>query len=262
MITAGIDIGSLTAKMVILNSGDILCQAIILTEPDSIRSAESILREGLTQSGLSKRDIKYIVATGYGRVNVPYAQEHITEISCHARGSQWLFPSVRTILDMGGQDCKAIRCDDSGRVIDYSMNDKCAAGTGRFLEIIAETLDVPLDQIGDLSLDAKNSVSISSVCAVFAKQEISSLMRKGVRKQDILSSLFESVTDRVLSLIERTGGVEPDFVITGGIAKNTGICEKIRKRQGNMNILKCPEPQIVGALGAALFARDRLTARS
>lgn len=254
---AGIDIGSLSAKTVILNDNEIRAQAIVLTEPDSVESANKTMNEALKLSKLTYSDIKYIVATGYGRINVPFANEHITEISCHAKGAHWLFPTVRTILDMGGQDCKAIRCNGEGKVTDFMMNDKCAAGTGRFLELIAETLDVPLEEIGPLSLKGTDTVSISSICAVFATQEIAALIRKGIKKENILSSLFESITDRVMGLTERVT-IEPDFIVTGGIAKNIGVINKIQGRLGDLEVLRPQEPQIIGALGAALFARERL----
>ena len=187
MICAGIDIGSSSAKAVILNEQKILVRVILPTEPDSVGTAKKIMNQGLRLGQLTHSDIKFLVATGYGRINVPFANEHITEISCHAKGAHWLFPTVRTILDMGGQDCKAIRCNGEGGITDFIMNDKCAAGTGRFLEIIAESLDVPLEDIGPLSVKATGTVSISSICAVFAKQEIAALIRKGMRKEDILS---------------------------------------------------------------------------
>jgi len=257
MITAGIDIGSSSAKIVIMENNKILNHAVILTQPDSVATSEAILREGLKRSKLTKQDLKYIVATGYGRINVPYSDEYITEISCHARGAHWFFPSVQTILDMGGQDCKAIRCNERGQVSNFIMNDKCAAGTGRFLEIIAETLAIPLEEIGPLSLQASGTIPISSVCAVFARQEIVSSLRRGESKENILFSLFESIATRVMGLVSKVG-IESDFVVTGGIAKNIGVLAQIRNKIGDANTLVCGEPQIVGALGAAVFAFEHL----
>ncbi|MDX9787884.1 MAG: acyl-CoA dehydratase activase [Desulfobacterales bacterium] len=257
MITAGIDIGSSSAKIVIMKNNEIIGHAVIPTQPDSVATSKAILEEGLSKSNLTRRNLKYIVATGYGRVNVPYSDEYITEISCHSRGAHWFFPSVRTILDMGGQDCKAIRCNDRGQVTNYMMNDKCAAGTGRFLEIISDTLEIPLEEIGPLSLKASGTIPISSVCAVFARQEIISSLKRGESKENILLSLFESIATRVMGLVYKVG-IESDFMVTGGIAKNIGILNRIQNKIKDVNTLACENPQIVGALGAAVFAHEHI----
>jgi predicted CoA-substrate-specific enzyme activase len=255
MIFSGVDVGSLSADVVIMENGGIIAYSVLPTGGDSIEAAYKAMEAALKKTTLTLKDITYTVATGYGRVNVPFAQENITEISCHARGSHWLLPSTRTILDMGGQDCKAIRCDEQGRVTDFAMNEKCAAGTGRYLEIIAEVLEMSLNEIGPRSLEAKEEVGISSACAVFARSEVLSLVRKGVPQNDVLGGVHEAIVRRVLALINRVG-VERDFVITGGIAKNTGVVYRLEKKMGFGT--KIPtDPQIVGALGAALFAEER-----
>jgi len=257
MITAGVDIGSRTAKALIFEDNKILSYGIIPTGADSIKTAQNVMNIALKNTGLSLRDIGYIVSTGYGRVLVPFANKNITEISCHAKGAHWFFPTVRTVLDLGGQDCKAISCDEKGHITNFVMNDKCAAGTGRFMEVMAKTLELPLDDIGKLSLQTvKEPCSISSVCAVFAKSEVLALLRRGEDKNDILAGLCEAFASRVFNLLSMIE-IEREFVITGGIAKNIGLVRRLEERAGlSANIPF--EPQIVGALGAAVFAKDLL----
>jgi len=255
MIVAGIDIGSRAAKAVVMNNSSILSWVICDTGPESVTTSHLTMEEALKGAGLSLRDIQYIVATGYGRVLVPFANENISEISCHARGINWYFPSVRTILDMGGQDCKAINCDSDGRVTNFVMNDKCAGGTGRFLEMIAEVLNTPLEEIGDLSLKSKTAIPFNTICAVFAKSEAISCLRQGVAKSDILAGLHEAIATRSLNLLKRVS-IEKEFSITGGIAKNRGMVAKLKEKVG-LEPLLCEDPQIIGALGAALFAEER-----
>jgi len=255
MIVAGIDIGSRAAKCVIMEDGSILSSVICDTGPESIKTSYMTMAEALRGTGLSLSDIRNVVATGYGRVLVPFASENISEISCHARGINWYFPSVRTILDMGGQDCKAINCDGEGNVTNFAMNDKCAGGTGRFLEMIAEVLNVPLGEIGDLSLESKTAVPFNTICAVFAKSDALAYLRKEVAKSDILAGLHEAIATRSLNLLKRVS-IQKEFSITGGIAKNSGMVAKLREKVG-LEPLLCEDPQIVGALGAALFARER-----
>jgi predicted CoA-substrate-specific enzyme activase len=189
-------------------------------------------------------------------VLVPFANENISEITCHARGVNWYFPSVRTILDIGGQDCKAINCDGNGAVTNFVMNDKCAGGTGRFLEMIADVLNVPLSEIGELALTSQTATSFNTVCAVFAKSDAIRYFRQGVKKSDILAGLNDAIAARCLSLLKRVT-VEKDFAITGGIAKNSGMVYKLTEKIG-MTPLLSPDPQLIGAIGAALFANDRI----
>jgi predicted CoA-substrate-specific enzyme activase len=257
MITAGVDIGSRTAKALIFKDNKILSYGIIPTGADSIKTAQNVMNMALKNTALSLRDIGYLVSTGYGRVLVPFANKNITEISCHAKGAHWFFPTVRTVLDLGGQDCKAIRCDEKGHITNFVMNDKCAAGTGRFMEVMAKTLELPLDDIGKLSLQTvKEPCSISSVCAVFAKSEVLALLRRGEDKNDILAGLCEAFASRVFNLLSMIE-IEREFVITGGIAKNIGLVRRLEERAGlSANIPF--EPQIVGALGAAVFAKELL----
>lgn len=259
MIVAGIDIGSRAAKAVVMNDGTIISSVIGDTGPESVKTARMTMAKALAGTGLSLSDIQYIVATGYGRVLVPFARENISEISCHARGISWYFPSVRTILDMGGQDCKAISCDENGRVTDFVMNDKCAGGTGRFLEMIAEVLNIPLEEIGDVALRSEMAIPFNTICAVFAKSEAIGHLRRGVSKSDILAGLNEAIATRCLSLLKRVS-IEKEFSITGGIAKNKGMVAELTGKVGLAPLL-CEDPQIIGALGAALFAEERCRGR-
>ena len=256
MIVAGIDIGSRAAKGVLMRDNEIISSVIRDTLAESVRTSEATMSELLKGTGISRDDIDYIVATGYGRVLVPFAHENVSEISCHARGINWYFPSVRTILDMGGQDNKAISCDGQGRVTNFVMNDKCAGGTGRFLEMIAEVLGVSLTEAGELSLQAKDAVPFNTVCAVFAKSDAIAYRRQGVDKDKILSGLNNAISQRSINLLKRVG-IKSDFSITGGISKNKGLVAKFTEKLG-VEPLLCDDPQLVGALGAALFATERL----
>ena len=256
MIVSGIDVGSSTSKVVILDEENIISYAIVSTGAESANSARKVMDRALAKAGLSFSQIDGVIATGYGRVIVPFAMETVTELSCHAKGANRLFPSVRTILDMGGQDCKAIRCDEGGRLTNFTMNDKCAAGTGRFLELIAMVMNLPLEELGKLSLEAKEEVRINSTCAVFAKSEVASLIRLGRDKRDILAGIHTTVANKVYNLLRKIG-IEKDFAITGGIGKNIGVVRKVEELVG-LKALVPEEPQIVGALGAALFTREKL----
>ena len=240
-----------------MEDSKIIASSIIPTKPDSGETAREVMQQALNSAVLSTGDIEYIVSTGYGRVNVPLAQRSATEISCHAIGTVFLFPEVRTILDMGGQDCKAIRCDERGKVTNFAMNDKCAAGTGRYLERLATTLRLPLQDIGRLSLQTiEGPVTINSYCAVFAQGDAISLLRQGKHANDILAGACEALVERIQGLIKRVGIAE-GFSISGGIAKNTGVVKRLERNLG-VKAYIAPEPQIIGALGAAILAQKFL----
>ncbi len=260
MIVAGIDIGSRATKAVLLNKTALISSVICDTGPESVKTSESAMQALLKETGLTLKDVEYTVATGYGRILVPFANENISEISCHARGVNHCFPSVRTILDMGGQDCKAIRCDEHGRMVNFVMNDKCAGGTGRFLEIIAEVLNVPLSSIGEVALESRSNIPFNTICAVFAKSEAISYLRRGASKGDILAGLHEAIATRSVNLLKRVS-IEKDFSISGGIAKNKGMVQKLKEKVG-LEPLLAEDPQLMGALGAALFARERGQSRN
>ncbi|TAK33463.1 MAG: 2-hydroxyglutaryl-CoA dehydratase [Chloroflexota bacterium] len=259
MYTAGIDIGSRGAKGVILGDDGITTSFVGETGPDSPGTAVMVFENMSKQSGLVLGDMSYVVATGYGRINVPFANDNVSEISCHAKGAHWYFPNVRTILDMGGQDCKAINVNDKGVVTKFIMNDKCAGGTGRFMEIIAGVLGIPLQEVGPTSLRSEQNVPFSTVCAIFAKSEAMGMLKKGVPKADILAGLHEAIAMRCYNLLRRVN-IEQEFTITGGIAKNVGMVSKIELKMGMTPVL-APDPQIIGALGAAIFARERYLAK-
>jgi benzoyl-CoA reductase subunit A len=261
MITLGVDIGSLTGKALILKDNEILAWDLILTGPDSVETATATTNNVLEKAALKLEDMDFIVSTGYGRIVVPFANKNVSEISCHAKGANWFFPSARTILDMGGQDCKAIRCDETGKVTDFAMNDKCAAGAGRSMGIMSELVDVPLEDLGGLSLQTVNgAVPISSTCVVFARSEVLGYLRQGVPKNDVLAGACEALASRVHGLLKRVG-IEEGFIISGGIAKNVGVAKRLEDMLG-LEAHICFEPQIVGALGAAIFARDLLEKRA
>lgn len=261
MIVAGIDIGSRSAKAVIMSDDKVMSSAVTLTGIDSTRTAQEVLKLALVGCGLSAQAVQYTVSTGYGRVNVPFAQRNISEISCHAKGSWWTCPCVRTVLDIGGQDCKAIRCDEMGKVLNFVMNDKCAAGTGRYLERTARVLQLLVEAIGARSLQpVKGGLTIDSYCTVFAGDDVLSFLRAGEHVNDILVAVADALTKRLLSLLERIGVVEA-FSVTGGVAKNVGITSRLGAALG-LKVHIAPEPQLVGAVGAALFARDILNGRT
>ena len=256
----GIDIGSRAAKGCITDNGQVMGTFIGDTLPESAASGQMVFDEMAKPLGIAFTDCAFVVATGYGRVSVPFANVNISEISCHARGAHHCLPSVRTILDMGGQDCKAVNVDDNGLVTNFVMNDKCAGGTGRFMEVIATVLGVPLEEIGPLSLQSTEKIAFSTVCAVFAKSTAMSMLKRGISKADILAGLFQAISERTHNLLSRVT-IEKDFVITGGIAKNTGMVAKITEVVGLEPMPLDFDPQLAGALGASLFAQDRWKAK-
>ncbi|MFZ5585125.1 MAG: acyl-CoA dehydratase activase [Thermodesulfobacteriota bacterium] len=250
---AGIDVGSLSAEAVIIDEkAETLAFSILPTRAHSTAAAEAALDQALGQLGLKRADLAYIVATGYGRVSVPFAQKRVTEISCHGLGAHHLFPDTGTVIDIGGQDSKVIRVDKAGKVTDFSMNDKCAAGTGRFLEVMADRLGVKLDDLGRLSQAAQREVEISSVCTVFAESEVVSLIAKNQPLGEIVRGLHKAIVGRVFAMVKALG-VEGAVTMTGGVAKNAGVVALMEDRLGRP-IHVPAEPQIVGALGAALSA--------
>jgi len=258
-ITAGVDVGSVSSQAVILVDGELYAYSSMRTGSDSPESASKAMDWALEGTGMGLENIRYTVGTGYGRVNVPFAQRAVTEIACHARGAHAMYDaSVRTILDVGGQDCKAIRCDAQGKVTSFLMNDKCAAGTGRGMEVFADLLAVPITQMGELSLElAEEPAPVSSTCVVFAKSEASALLRAGWSKNRVLAAYCLAMVHRIATLLDRIG-VEPDLAITGGIAKNIGVVKRLEDDVGVKALPPKYDPQIAGALGAALFAKTLL----
>jgi (R)-2-hydroxyacyl-CoA dehydratese activating ATPase len=257
MRVAGIDVGSLTAEVVILEGGDrILNYTIMPTGANSKAAAEKVMAAALGAAGLKIDDIAMIIATGYGRAAIPFAHKRVTEITCHGRGAHFLYPAARTVIDIGGQDSKAIRLTGQGKVVDFAMNDKCAAGTGRFLEVMAQALEVDLAGLVELSGRAAGAVQISSVCTVFAESEVVSLIATGQPREEIARGLHEAVAERTAGLVYRIG-LEEAVVMTGGVAKNRAVVRALSEKL-KVSIAVPPEPQIVGALGAALLAREEV----
>lgn len=256
-ITAGVDVGSVSSQAVILTDGELYAYSNMRTGSDSPNSAMKAMNWALEGTGVTLEKIDYTVGTGYGRVNVPFSKRAITEIACHGRGANFLYgPTVRTVLDMGGQDCKAIHIDEKGKVTNFLMNDKCAAGTGRGLEVFADFLGVSINEMGELSLRiAQEPPPVSSTCVVFAKTEASGLLRAGWPKEQVIAAYSSAMSHRVVTILERIG-VEPDFAITGGIAKNVGVVSRLEKALNIKALVPKFDTQIAGAVGAALFAKD------
>ena len=263
VLVCGIDSGSTSTNAVIMNENrQILAEVILRTGAKSGVSADKALAGALAAAGeklgriLAREDLRAIVSTGYGRVSIPFADRNVTEISCHARGARYFDPNVRTILDIGGQDSKAIRLDADGNVADFVMNDKCAAGTGRFLEAMARTLEVGIDDLGPISMESKENVEISSMCTVFAESEVISLIAQNKEKADIARGVHNAIAGKAVSLMKRVG-MEPEYMMTGGVARNPGVVRAIEERIG-AKLFICDVPDIVGAVGAALCALDSL----
>ncbi|MCG0274894.1 MAG: acyl-CoA dehydratase activase [Thermosediminibacteraceae bacterium] len=252
---AGIDSGSTSANVVIIDENkNIISYSIVPTGPKAVESARQAFELALKSAGLKEEDIKAAVATGYGRVSIPFAQKTVTEITCHGKGAFFIDSTVRTVIDIGGQDSKVIRLDDSGNVVDFVMNDKCSAGTGRFLEVMARTLGVSIEEMGKVVEKVKEDITITSMCTVFAESEVISLIAQNKDQRDIIHALNKAVASKAVSLVERIKG-KGKYMMTGGVAKNKGVVTAIEKRLGE-KILIPPEPQIIGALGAALIALE------
>lgn len=258
-VVAGIDVGSLSAEVVLLEGERLLGYVILPTGSNSKTAAERALEAALEKTGLTRQAVRYIIATGYGRISVPFADKRVTEITCHGRGAYHLLPGARTVIDIGGQDSKVIRLNDRGTVVDFAMNEKCAAGTGRFLEVMAQALEVELEEMGALGLAAARPVPISSMCTVFAESEVVSLIAQGLPREEIARGLHEAIADRTAGLAYRVG-LEERVIMTGGVAKNSGVVRCLEEKL-KTSIYIPPEPQIAGALGAALLAAAEMQIR-
>jgi (R)-2-hydroxyacyl-CoA dehydratese activating ATPase len=252
MIVAGVDVGAATAKTAILIDRKFVSSAIMPTGDIVSKAAEEITIEALNKAGLKMSDLDYVVSTGYGRHMVKFTDKAVSEIICHAKGVNYLLPGARTIIDIGGQDSKVIGVRENGTVSDFVMNDKCAAGTGRFLEVMATVLKADISEMGPLSLTSKAPSSITSTCTIFAESEIVSLRAEDAKREDMIAGLHRAVSKRVV-IMGKTVGYKDDVVFTGGVAKNSGVL-KFLEELLEMKIVLPDEPQIMGALGAALFA--------
>ena len=235
-----------------MNNG-IISSIIGPTGPEQRRLANKVMERALHEVGLPFKAITFIVATGYGRINVPFADKQITEISCHAKGVASFFPEAKTIIDIGGQDTKGIRIDN-GRPIDFVMNDKCAAGTGRFLEIIADALGINIEEMGEIGLEGKNPAKISNICTVFAEQEVVARLAEGVPLKDLVAGILESLANRISRMVNRLK-VANEVVITGGGAKNVGLVKALSDKLGHATVVPS-EPLLTGAVGAAILGKE------
>jgi len=264
MYFVGIDIGALTVKAVALDeAGAVVASDLVRARHDSRQVAAQLVEGMLVRVGIAtsfpdggdKGGVGYTVVTGYGRVTYDAADEEVSEITCHARGANHLFPTARTVIDIGGQDSKVIRVHPRGYVTDFAMNDKCAAGTGRFLEVMAEALEVGVEELGPLSQQSRHPVTISSTCTVFAESEVIAQMSRGAPKADIVAGIHTAIAHRVAGLAGQVG-LEEAVIMTGGVARNIGVVRALEKQMG-LPIVLPSEPQLVGALGAALLAREK-----
>ena len=255
-LVAGVDIGSTTAKCVLLEDGKIVGQSLSPVGVELVKDAERALTVALESAHRNREEVRYVTGTGYGRFKVSFGQHVVTEISCHAKGAHHLFPGTRLVLDIGGQDTKAIKVSGKGEVVDFAMNDKCAAGTGRFLDVCAGALGFELAELGPISLEARHPVKITSTCTVFAESEVASQVSRGKDPRDIVAGLHESIVSRTLSLIQRVG-VEPEVTFTGGVSRNEGMVRALHRRL-DLPVNVSPLSQYMGALGAALFGQERL----
>jgi predicted CoA-substrate-specific enzyme activase len=253
---AGVDVGSTQTKAVILGDGrEIVARALGMTGANVTKAAERTFNEALAASGLSREQVGYIIGTGYGRYKVTFGDSQVTEISCHARGAHFMFPGTRTVIDIGGQDTKAIRVGTQGEVVDFAMNDKCAAGTGRFLSASAEVLDLPLEKIGALSLEGKDPVRLSTVCTVFVESDIMSYLAQNKKVPDILAGVHRAIAARTISLLQRIG-MAAEYTMTGGVARNVGMVTCLEEKlKAPLNVSS--DSHFMGAIGAALFALER-----
>jgi predicted CoA-substrate-specific enzyme activase len=256
---AGVDVGSTQTKAVIVDeSRAIVARSLIQTGANVSRAGERAFLKACESADLPREAVGYVVGTGYGRYKITFGDAQITEITCHARGAHSVFPGTRTVIDMGGQDTKAIKVGPDGSVVDFSMNDKCAAGTGRFLSAAADVTGVGLDEIGPLSLEAKVPVRLTSVCTVFVESDIMSYLAQRKTVEDILGGVHKAIATRTMALVRRVG-VEDEITFTGGVARNVGMVRALEGVLGrSLNV--SPEAHYMGALGAALFALERACA--
>jgi (R)-2-hydroxyacyl-CoA dehydratese activating ATPase len=259
MITAGVDIGSTASKSIILNDGKILSAVIGPSTTNPKKTAIEVFDKATKDAGIMRDKIDYIVGTGYGRAKVDFADENISELSCHGRGAYFLLPTTRTIIDIGGQDTKVISIDERGGLLEFGMNDKCAAGTGRFLDFIGRSMNIEVTELSRFHAEATGSVVLSNMCSVFIESEVINLINDGVPVPNIVRGLHQSVASRVASQAKRVG-VVPDVVITGGVAKNLGVVEELEGKL-KLKLKRFPDnidPQMIGAIGAAVLAKEKL----
>ena len=254
---AGVDVGSTQTKAVVVDeSGLIVGRSLTSTGANVMRAAETAFRDALAAGGLREEEVEYVIGTGYGRYKVTFGNTQVTEISCHGRGAVHMFPATRTVVDMGGQDTKAIRVGPTGDIVDFCMNDKCAAGTGRFLGAASAALEIPLEELGPTALRSERPVPITTTCTVFAESEVLSWLARGKKIEDILLGVHQSITSRAMGLMRRVG-IEREVTFTGGVARNIGMVKALNDAVG-FEVNVSPDAHFMGAIGAALFAMDRI----
>lgn len=258
MKVAGCDVGSTAGKAVILQDGIVLSSVIIPCTPNPVKTATLVMNKAIQEAGLSSmEEIDYTVGTGYGRLKIPFANENISEITCHGVGACWLSPDIRTVIDIGGQDCKVIGLNDEGRVVDFVMNDKCAAGTGRFLEAMCRVLQLTLDDLSATSLESKKPAQITSQCSVFTESEVITLLNDGREVSDVVAGIHQAIAGRLLSLVRKVGQRER-ITVSGGCAKNSGLTKILEEKLGSKMQPLSYDPQFLGALGAAVLASSKV----
>jgi (R)-2-hydroxyacyl-CoA dehydratese activating ATPase len=256
MLVGGVDVGSTQTKAVVMDDTRLVGRAIVDTGVRLTDAAATAFRQALATAGAAEADVACVIGTGYGRFRVEFGHAQVTEISCHARGAVYLFPGTRSVLDIGGQDTKAIRVSETGQVLDFSMNDKCSAGTGRFLGAASQALEIPLGELGPLALRAKNAVTMTTTCTVFAESEILGWLARGRKTEDVLMGVHAAIASRSLSLLRRVG-IEPEVTFTGGVARNVAMVKLLADLTGvPLNVSE--ESHYCGAIGAALYALDRM----
>jgi predicted CoA-substrate-specific enzyme activase len=261
IIVAGCDVGSLTSKVVIMKNNKIIGKSIIKSKPRPQDSAELAMAEALSSAGISRDDIEYCIGTGYGREKISFVNEAVSEITCHGKGARWMLPSAGTIIDIGGQDCKTIKIDKAGNVIRFMANDKCASGTGRFLEVMARLLDVDIDELGKLTKKSKSPKLLASACTAWAQADVIKYINSGVPIEDIGAGINTAMAQRVAILVNAVKP-EGDLCMTGGVAKNEGVLNTLEKLIGQkIKRTRKADPQIAGAIGAALISAEKLNGR-
>lgn len=259
MLFGGIDVGSLSAQAVILKDNAIFSYGSIRVKPNPVESATTAMEIALKEKGLTFKDIDYCVSTGYGRDKLQsegLAQDNMSEISCHGKGAHWVLPQVRTIIDIGGQDAKVIRVDAEGELENFVMNDKCAAGTGRFLDVMSKTLGIPVEELGPLSFQAKTVIEMSNRCSIFCETEVHHYLQRGATLADVAAGVNKTMAGRVMALVRRVG-LEKEVTMSGGVAKNPAVRKELEKVMNTRMLTYSVDSQIIGALGAAIYAMNK-----
>ncbi|MBU1170980.1 MAG: 2-hydroxyglutaryl-CoA dehydratase [Proteobacteria bacterium] len=256
-VVAGCDVGSLATKAVIMDKRRIVASVIIRSGPRPAESAQKAMDQVLSESGLLSGDISYCVGTGYGREKIPFVNESLSEISCHGKGAMFLVPSTRSVIDIGGQDCKVIKLDAKGNLVKFITNDKCASGTGRFLDVMAKVMNIPVSELGDLSLTSREPITLASMCTVWAQADVIKNINARRPAQDICAGINTAMANRV-SMLANAMSLENDICMTGGVAKNKGVVHALARLMGKrIKDIRQVDPQLVGAVGAALFAHEK-----